>query len=122
MTRRTFPIELNGQTLQLDFDWVALAEVYERFGATVDIFNPMILRQLVLLGLGRHHPEIDQAFVDRASPPVVTTIAIVDQALRYAYDGIDPDAAQEGAAAEGAAKPKPRRRRPVDLDTPPSLA
>ena len=103
MTRKTFPIELNGQTLQLDFDWVALAEIYDRFGATTDLFNPKVLREVVMIGLGRHHPEIDQAFADKASPPIIDTIAIVDRALRYAYDGIDSDAPDD-------VTPKRRRR------------
>lgn len=102
MTRKTFPIDLAGQTYQIDFDWTALAEVYDRFGATTDLFNPKVLKELVHIGLGRHHPDIDQAFVDRSSPPVVTTIAIVDAALRYAYDGIDADAV---------ADPTPKRRK-----------
>ena len=103
MIRKTFPIDLAGQLYQLDFDWIALADIYERFGATTDLFNPKTLREIVRYGLSRHHPELDQAFVDRASPPMVSTIAIVDRALRYAYDGIDPDAAE--------VKPPTRRQR-----------
>lgn len=105
MDRKTFPIELNGKTLGLDYDWVALADINERFGATTDLFNPKVLREVVFLGLNRHHSEIDQAFVDKASPPIVTTIAIVDRALRYAYDGIDTDPAAEPA------KPLTRRQK-----------
>lgn len=91
MARKTFPLVLSDQTFLLDFDWPALAEIYKRFGATADLFNPEILGEVVVLGLRRHHPDITLAVVHAGSPPVVEVIRTVDRALKWAYSGVDPD-------------------------------
>lgn len=104
MARKTFPLVLSDQTFLLDFDWPALAKVYEQFGATADLFNPSVLGEVVVLGLKRHHPDITLAAVHAGSPPVVEVIRTVDRALKFAYSGIDPD---QTAPAESDPAPTP---------------
>jgi hypothetical protein len=86
------PLQLAGRTFVLVYDWTALARVKSEIGddalkLVLDGGDPASLAKVIAAGLARHHPEMSDAAVMAASPPLVPTVAKVKEALAYAYWG-----------------------------------
>lgn len=95
------PIDLGGQEYTLHFTWRELVEVKKQIGKDTDLFDPETLAPLLVIGLRRHHPEINEDFIYDKSPPLTRAIMAVNRALTRSYVG-------EDAPAEGQQNPLAR--------------
>ena len=85
-------LRLGEKTVTLQFDWTSWSRLETEVGiAEVDGIirgrDPRALAHLIAIGLAKHHPEITAERVIAASPPLVPTIAALQQALNWAYWG-----------------------------------
>ena len=98
------PLMLNGKKYTLVFDWRALAKLRSQFNDK-DISNLLNEGQIgdiaaiVAIGLEKHHDHMTAETVIEISPPLMTTLESLDDALTFAYFGPD-----------GVNEKKPRRK------------
>ena len=93
-TRGVACVEINGEPLELRFDWDALARLHQLYGEEPpDLSDPHALAVVAALGFARSHPEWDAARLVDYSPPLIEVSEAVNRALAYAYyGGGEPDA------------------------------
>lgn len=98
-------VALGGETYRLQFTWNALAQISRKYGEDANLFDPIILSDVVAIGLHKHHPEMSAEKVADASAPIVDVISSVNEALNYAYFG------EKGPPTVGAENPLMARTR-----------
>lgn len=108
-------VDIGGRLCRLHFDWAALARLKAEVGDIAPHLHhgadPRMLARILAIGLARHHPDIDAAAIEAASPAILPAIAAVDRALRLAYWGSETGAPGPENEA-GQENPRPSRETP----------
>jgi hypothetical protein len=89
---------LSGRQLTLVYDWRALSALQKLLGAT-DVFSaldaalagrdPLLLAEIVAVGLARHHPDVTPEAVLDAALPFLPTQRAVTQGIEWCLWGPD---------------------------------
>lgn len=93
------PVDINGRTYTLRFDWTALAAVESEHGSSPNLFSPAVVASVAAAGFKRTHPELTAERITELSPPLVPLANAVQHALTWAYFGAE-------AVPEGGSKKK----------------
>jgi len=105
---------IDGKKHTIDFDWNALAILKQtvtdkELEQVVSGENLELVADVLAVGLKKHHPEMTAQMIMDLSPPFVTAVQALEQALTYSYFGAsDPETAapQNRKKKRAAAKKK----------------
>ena len=82
-------VRIEGKTYYLRFDWNCLAAIEEAHGDSPNLFNPDVVASIAAIGFRRKHPDMTPERIKELSPPLMPFAASVQQALQWAYFGLD---------------------------------
>lgn len=100
-----FKTILLGMDCLLVYDWKAISAIHSKFGREkmANLFNnatPEEIAEIFAIGLQKHQPHITAEFIMEKSPPIVQVLAVIDQALAYAYFGPESANQEKGEGKE----------------------
>jgi len=97
-------IQIGSKPYILKFSWKALAEIEHQYGDNPNVLDPEIAAGVAAAGLRDRHPEMTAEKIFEISPPFIPFANAINQALQYAYFGIEPPSENDGV------KKKDRRK------------
>lgn len=112
-------VDIHGVKYKLRFDWAALASIEQACGDNPNFFNPDAVAKIASIGMAKYHAEMTAEKIKELSPPLVPFAGAVQEALQYAYFGINPvpDKSEikkkHGQKTDGLLRRMFRRRRPA---------
>lgn len=93
-------ILINGKPYDVFFTWHSFAEMYSKHGISPDFMNPLILAEVIALGLRENNPEVTQEVIVKARPPMAAAIKAVRAGIEDVLYGSNvPDEVKESVPA-----------------------
>lgn len=89
-------IEIGGDIYILKFTWKALAEIEHKYGDNPNMLDPSIAAGVAEAGLRDRYPDMTAERIESISPPFIPFANAINQALQYAYFGIEAPAKESG--------------------------
>ena len=109
-------IEINGEICTICFDWEAIGKLNTLFTPSqldeiTEGRGGNHLLDLLLIGLGKHHPDITKADIEKSLPPFIPTMEAVGRSMNWGYFGVDVAPEEEVAKAKKKPTKAPNARK-----------